>query len=62
MAYLEKSAHDLSPVFYPKDQLQEMNARFIAAMSAAIRAGFERPPRVGIDPTPGTKSPTYYVR
>jgi hypothetical protein len=41
-------------------QLQRMNRRFVVAMAAAIRAGLERPPRVGIDPTPGTKSPLYF--
>jgi hypothetical protein len=31
--------------------------KFIAAMIAAIRAGTERPHRVGIDTTPGTRAP-----
>jgi hypothetical protein len=48
---LSRSAHQI--------QLELMNQRFVAAMAAAIRAGLERPPRVGIDPTPGTKSPLY---
>ena len=39
--------------------LRRMNTSFVAAMAAAIRAGLERPPRVGIDRTPGTKSPLY---
>jgi hypothetical protein len=55
------SALDLSSAFFPKAQLLEMNAKFIAAMGAAIRAGFERPPRVGIDRRPGTKNPSNYV-
>jgi hypothetical protein len=36
-----------------------MNDRFVAAMAAAIRAGLEHPPGVGIDRTPGTKNPSY---
>ena len=40
-------------------ELQRMNERFIRAMAAAIRAGLERPERVGIDRTPGTKNPSY---
>ena len=44
---------------YLQRELQRMNARFIRAMAAAIRAGLERPPRVGIDRTPGTKNPSY---
>jgi hypothetical protein len=44
---------------YLQTELQRMNARFIRAMAAAIRAGLERPPRVGIDRTPGTKNPIY---
>jgi hypothetical protein len=43
-------------------QLQRMNRRFVVAMAAAIRAGLECPPRVGIDQTPGTKSPLYLWR
>jgi hypothetical protein len=39
-----------------------MNKRFVVAMAAAIRAGLEQPPRVGIDRTPGTKSPLYLWR
>jgi hypothetical protein len=39
--------------------LRRVNRRFVAAMAAAIRAGLEQPPRVGIDRTPGTKSPMY---
>ena len=39
--------------------LRRMNTSFVAAMAAAIRAGLERPPRVGIDRTPGTKNPSY---
>jgi hypothetical protein len=45
--------------FYSAADLQRMNRRFVAAMAAAIRAGLEQPPRVGIDRTPGTKSPMY---
>jgi hypothetical protein len=44
---------------YLKAELHQMNDRFVAAMVAAIRAGLERPPRVGIDRTPGTKKPSY---
>jgi hypothetical protein len=44
----------------PKDELQLMNGKFVAAMAAAIRAGLERPPRIGIDRTPGTKKPLYF--
>jgi hypothetical protein len=47
---------------YSRAELAQMNTRFITAMAAAIRAGLERPPRVGIDSTPGTKNPTNYVR
>jgi hypothetical protein len=36
-----------------------MTTKFVAAMAAAIRAGEERPPRVGVDRTPGTKKPRY---
>jgi hypothetical protein len=46
---------------YSMAQLQQMNDRFVAAMAAAIRAGLERPSRVGIDRTPGTKNPSCYV-
>jgi hypothetical protein len=42
--------------------LRRVNRKFVVAMAAAIRAGLERPPRVGIDPTPGTKSPLYLWR
>jgi len=44
---------------YTDAELDRMNDRFVAAMVAAIRAGLERPPRVGIDLTPGTKKPSY---
>jgi hypothetical protein len=47
---------------YSLAELHQMNTKFIVAMAAAIRAGLERPPRVGIDRTAGTKNPTYYVR
>jgi hypothetical protein len=47
---------------YSRAELQQMNTNFIVAMAAAIRARLERPPRVGIDRTPGTKNPTTYVR
>ena len=40
-------------------ELRRVNRRFVVVMAAAIRAGLERPPRIGIDPTPGTKSPLY---
>jgi hypothetical protein len=60
-AHQEKSALDLSSTYYSRAQLFEMNANFIAAMAAAIRTGLERPPRVGIDSTPGTKNPSHYV-
>jgi hypothetical protein len=40
-------------------ELKGMGRRFIAAMTAAIRAGQERPPRIGIDRTPGTKKPHF---
>ena len=46
--------------FYSVADLQRMNERYIAAMAAAIRARLERPPRVGIDRTPGTKKPLLY--
>ena len=45
---------------YSRAELYDMNAAFIAAMGAAIRSNRERPPRVGIDQTPGTKKPIYY--
>jgi hypothetical protein len=44
---------------YLQTELERMNARFIKEMAAAIRAGLERPPRIGIDRTPGTKKPSY---
>jgi hypothetical protein len=54
-----KELRDLSSLPYLKGELQRMNDRFIAAMAAAIRARLERPPRVGIDLTPGTKNPSH---
>jgi hypothetical protein len=47
------------PVGLPwsEDDLKQMTTRFVAAMAAAIRAGHERPPQVGVDRTPGTKKP-----
>jgi hypothetical protein len=51
--------HDLGSWTYSRAKLEEMNYKFVVAMAAAIRAGRERPLRVGIDRTPGTKSPTY---
>jgi hypothetical protein len=45
---------------YSGTELWESNENFIAAMAAAIRAGLERPPRVGVDRRPGTKNPTSY--
>ena len=47
---------------YYQTELRRVNTRFVAAMAAAIRAGLERPPRVGIDRTPGTKNPLYLWR
>jgi len=47
---------------YTESELDRMNDRFVAAMAAAIRAGLERPPRVGIDRTPGTKNPYLRMR
>jgi hypothetical protein len=44
---------------YSPTTLEEMNWKFVRAMAAAIRAGLERPPRVGIDPLPGTKNPSF---
>jgi hypothetical protein len=41
--------------------LYQMNARFTAAMGAAIRPQREHPPLVEIDHTPGTKNLTCYV-
>jgi hypothetical protein len=46
---------------YSKAELHDMNAAFIAAMGNAIRARHEHPPRVGIDPTPGTKNPVIFA-
>ena len=54
-----KELRNLGSFAYLQTELQRMNARFIRAMAAAIRAGLERPPRVGIDRTPGTKKPSY---
>jgi hypothetical protein len=51
--------YDLGSWPYSRAKLEEMNQRFAAAMAAAIRARLERPPRVGIDRTPGTKNPSY---
>jgi hypothetical protein len=51
--------HDLGSWPYSKAKLEEMNYKFVVAMAAAIRAGLERPLRVGIDRTPGTKNPSY---
>ena len=53
---------NLASLPYLEAELQQMNDRFVAAMAAAIRARLERPPRVGIDPTPGTKNPSYLSR
>jgi hypothetical protein len=39
------------------DDYVAMDGRFVAAMAAAIRAGDERPPRVGIDTRPCTRHP-----
>ena len=44
---------------WSKTELEVMTRNFIAAMAAAIRAGKERPPRVGVDQTPGTRNPRY---
>jgi hypothetical protein len=55
------SQETLGLTYYIRAQLVEMNERFIAAMAAAIRAGLERPPRVGIDRRPGTKNPLPYI-
>jgi hypothetical protein len=44
---------------WSENELRTMSRRFIAAMAAAIRSGEERPPRVGIDQTPGTKKPRF---
>jgi hypothetical protein len=52
---------DKSNGYYSGTELYNMNAKFIAAMSAAVRAGCEHPPRVGVDQTPGTKNPTCYA-
>ena len=51
--------HNLGSWPYSRADLEEMNQKFIKAMAAAIRAGHERPPRVGIDRTPGTKNPSH---
>jgi hypothetical protein len=51
--------HDLGSWPYSRAKLEEMNQRYVAAMAAAIRTGLERPPRVGIDRTPGTKNPSH---
>ena len=56
---IKPEQRDLGSLPYLKAQLQEMNAGFVAAMAAAIRAGLERPPRIGIDRVPGTKNPSY---
>jgi hypothetical protein len=58
---MDREFEDRSNGSYSGDELQLMNARFTSAMSAAIRALREHPPRVGIDPTPGTKKPMCYV-
>jgi hypothetical protein len=44
---------------WSKTELEVMSRNFIAAMAAAIRAGKERPPRVGIEQKPGTRNPRY---
>ena len=44
---------------WSKTELEVMTRNFIAAMAAAIRAGKERPPRVGIEQKPGTRNPRY---
>ena len=44
---------------WSKTELEVMSRNFITAMAAAIRAGKEHPPRVGIDQTPGTRNPRY---
>jgi hypothetical protein len=45
--------------YYSCFELQQMNEKFIAAMSAAIRTHREHPPLLGIDHTPGTKKPMF---
>jgi hypothetical protein len=50
---------DLGSWPYSRAKLEEMDQRYVAAMAAAIRTRLERPPRVGIDRTPGTKNPSY---
>lgn len=49
----------LGSLTYLQADLQRMNERFVRAMAAAIRAGLERPPRIGIDQAPGTRNPSY---
>jgi hypothetical protein len=55
----EDEVRYLIGVPWSETELKGMGQRFIAAMAAAIRAGEERPPRVGIDRTPGTKKPRF---
>ena len=52
--------HDLGSWLYSRAKLEEMNWKFVRAMAAAIRGGLERPPRIGIDKTPGTKNASYF--
>jgi hypothetical protein len=55
----EAELQELGGSPYSSAKLHQRNAKFIAAMAAAIRAGLERPARVGIDRTPGTRNPTW---
>ena len=55
----EPKEPQLPGILDQQSRLQLINGKFVDAMAAAIRAGLERPPRVGIDRTPGTKSPLY---
>jgi hypothetical protein len=58
---LEASERGIAASPHAKIELHRRNAKFIAAMAAAIRAGLERPPQVGIDRTPGTKNPLWVL-
>jgi hypothetical protein len=51
---------DIAAPQWSREQLLRMNSKFVDRMVAAIRAGKERPPMVGVDKRPGTKRPSIH--
>jgi hypothetical protein len=45
---------------WSREKLMSMDAKFVARMNKAIRAGLEKPPMIGVDTRPGTRAPTNY--